>query len=734
MGFIDYIQTAGEQEIDSLGRNLRMKQPVVNILLGEFSEKERRALEYYPGRYVNTRENIFWLCTKGQRKEDFVLTLPEHCGKYGLNIRAKVKEYAQSSETLKKELQSYAGTIFNCSASTHTGFQNPGCLQMNFLVKPDEAAAGLLEPLVSLAEDAFAVYYDGQRKKEAYLFIDQRAGAEQADERRASNYLSLCETDRMLQGTDGKRKFRMAYFLSNFDSRGVLRQDYEKERCAAFGMLFLMKNAVPDGRNGNIYRDEDFGQAIDGKASLHNQEPGMFCSLGYMSLESREILARLAVYRTVFEELMSVRSGLSLETYSKELNLTEADWKETVSKHGCGIPYTEMDWRSIVRKPVMESELIGKTNGNCIERLYGKHLDLYLELNCRNQEQTLQTADKWIGELTKNLQITGRREYLSLFEQTMILGWIEEELLRQEENCVQADRGCQDKLEEWERIRCSNLSRKKLAVTKESESLFLQSREYITRKQRVMEAQARKNTFSCMRGNLKSLSERFAGYQKLIKDAYEDLERKIREIGRMTPAEKELQTVNSDAYYSEAARRILKKSAGYGDLCEKICGMAFSGEKAEVSAEYIYRQVCDFCEREVMDRIGFHKEFMEEIFHRLRGYKTQSGKELRDPDDIADYMLQMIDQCKFYMFKSIFGLNRIHEEMCFLLDSGSKFAQADGNGALAVKLIRDNRLKLFREDGCERLDVLFLAGNICKEELYQFESYKKSYLDMTQGG
>lgn len=734
MGFIDYIQTAGEKEIGSLGRNLRMKQPVVNILLGEFSEKERRALEYYPGRYVNTRENVFWLCTKGQREEDFVLTLPEHCGTYGLDIRTKLKDYAQSSEALKKELQGYAGRIFNCSASTHTGFQNPGCLQMNFLVKPDEAAAGMLEPLVALVEDAFEVYYDGYRRKEVYLFMDQRAGAEQADERRASNYLSLCETDQMMQGIDGKRKLQLAYFLSNFDSRGVLRQDYEKERCAAFGMLFLMKNAVPDGGNGSIYRDEDFGYAVAGKASLHNQEPGMFCSLGYMSLESHEILARLAVYRTVFEELMSVRSGLSPEEYREELNLTEADWKETVLKHRQEVPYTEMDWRSIVRKPVMESELIGKTNGSCIERLYGKHLDLYLELNCRNQEQSLQTADRWSGELRKNLRGIGRRVRLSPFEQIRMLGWIEEELLRQEENYEQVGRGCQDKLEDWERVRCSNLSRKKLAVTKESETLFLQSREYIIRKQRVMDAQTQKHTVSCMHENLKSLSECFAGYQKLIEEAYGDLERKIREIRRATPAEKELQVVNSDTYYSKVVREILKKNTKYCELCEKVCEMAFSGEKAETSAESIYRLVCDFCDREVMDRIGFHREFMEEIFHRLRGYQTQSGKELRNSDDIADYMLQMIDQCKFYMFKSIFGLSRIHEEMCFLLDSGSEFAQADGNGALAVQLIRDNRLKLFREDGCERLDVLFLAGNICKEELYQYESYKKSYMDMTQGG
>lgn len=743
MGFVDYIQTASGQKIGSSERTLRMKQPVVNILLGDFDEEEREALDYYPGRYASTRENVFWINVKKQRESDFVLTVPEPDEKYSSDGRGRLKEYAQDSEQLKQELQEYAGVIFNKSAFSHMAFQNPGSLQINFLVKSDEAFSGLLEPLSVLAEEAFALYYDSFRKKDAYLFLNQQAAADRADERRISNYLTLCETDSMMHMENDKGKLRLAYILSNLYSSGSLGPDYRRERCLAAGMLCLMKNALTEGDIKNVYSDDAFGKAVAGIAMMNHQEPGMFSSLGYMSFESRESLAKLAVYRAVFEEMMNVRGEMQADEFPdkfrEDLNMTEADWKMAAAKTKRGITLTELDWRSIARKRVNETELIGKPNGTCIERLYGRNLDLYLELN-NDGEKCQQEANRWIEEFERNLQAVVSRERLSPYELIRILEWAEKELVQQETQCRRNAEGCRNKLNEWERKRCDNLSRRRMPVTRESETLYKQAGQYISLKQKMMDAQNRGKELSCMQENLRALRGHFERYQKLIGNACRDLEEKIREIESATTKVKELQIVNSAAFYSHLTGDILKQSMRYRELCEKIREMALKRVNAETAENDVYEKVRRFCEQDeqdeqgVLNQIRFRGVFTEEFFRRMKGYKQENGNELRDSSAIADYLVQKIDQCKYYMFKSIFELSRIYEQMCFLLDSDSQFAKADGGKGLAAALIWDNKLKFFGERGCERLDVLFLAGNIRKEELVQFKSYQEAYSRAAEGG
>jgi hypothetical protein len=66
--------------------------------------------------------------------------------------------------------------------------------------------------------------------------------------------------------------------------------------------------------------------------------------------------------------------------------------------------------------------------------------------------------------------------------------------------------------------------------------------------------------------------------------------------------------------------------------------------------------------------------------------------------------------------------------MCFFLDDVNTFTQGDDANAIAADLIRKSELKLFCEKNNHILDVLFLAGNIRVETIYQYDIYKRAYI------
>lgn len=735
MGFLDYIQEVEGRDIGSGGRLLRMMRPVVNILLGDFSDRERDELAFYPERYSNSDQCVFWCVSGKQREGDTILDTPGDVERYGIKAREAFGQYAKSGSLLREMMQKYADEVFNRTTAAGMVFWHAGSIRINFLVKADEAVAGMMKALVPIADEVFEPYYNGVRQKDIYLFADQRAYTEHAQERRASNYLTLTETDQLMGGEKGREKPQLAYFLSNFDSRGALRPNYEKERALAFGMLLLLKNAVPDGSSYHAYKDSDFGASIASVAMYHHQEkPGMFSSLGYLSLESNELLARLAAYKAVFESMQTVRKR-SDEELQEALDLKE--WDTILKKAGVRLNFSETDWRSIPRsQKILESGLIGKINGDCIEQLYGRNLEHFLILNCAGKDEG-ERAQQWIRELEKKIADFGRREAMSAFETAEVLSRVQELLSEKKESCKERLRADRDSLHKWESIRCNNLSREKLPVTKESRTLYIQAQEYLNKKTAVMNSERKIRLCEKMEEALQGLLGRFRNYQKLITEAGTDLEKKICSITEETSQDKNLQVINSDVYYSSVAEEILEYSSGYRDMCAEIFSIVFGGEITQSISADIYGRVYEFCDREIIRSIGFKREFMAEIFVRLKGYKPVSSDELKNADQIADYVLQIIDRdCKYHMFKSIYNPPATHEEMCFLLDAGSDFARAneDASDAVAVEQIRSKKLKLFCETGCERLEVLFLSGNIRLQELYQFDSYKASYENILQRG
>ena len=100
---------------------------------------------------------------------------------------------------------------------------------------------------------------------------------------------------------------------------------------------------------------------------------------------------------------------------------------------------------------------------------------------------------------------------------------------------------------------------------------------------------------------------------------------------------------------------------------------------------------------------------------------------MKTTEDISDFVLQSIDECRHYMCRDSFGGQDCHEEMCFLLDGDSIFAEMGSTHSIAADLIRSDKLRLFCENEYSSLDILFLAGNIRTETLYQFGDYKRAY-------
>ena len=157
------------------------------------------------------------------------------------------------------------------------------------------------------------------------------------------------------------------------------------------------------------------------------------------------------------------------------------------------------------------------------------------------------------------------------------------------------------------------------------------------------------------------------------------------------------------------------------------------GDFTAGTAETIYSRVLKFCQDDILSDARYQRDFMEEIYDRLKGYRSYGTDELKDANDISDYILLGVDECSYYLCRDTFGGFDIHQEMCMYLNAESQFINVKDTKAVAANQIRNDRLRLFCRKGLQDLDVLFIAGNIHTKRMFQYNMYEEAWKTLTGG-
>ena len=150
-------------------------------------------------------------------------------------------------------------------------------------------------------------------------------------------------------------------------------------------------------------------------------------------------------------------------------------------------------------------------------------------------------------------------------------------------------------------------------------------------------------------------------------------------------------------------------------------------DRGEINEEEIYENVAEFCERYIFADERFHMTFLSELENRLIGYEEEGGLSITTSTDVSNFLLTTIVGAKHYLFRDIYGGFQSHEEMCLFLNNDSIFTGKKDFNAVLANLIADQKMKLFCDDSCNSLDVLFLAGNLYAHNIYKWKSYQESY-------
>lgn len=720
MGFVDYIRKTEGKDYSGRKNGLDRKCPAVLVLLGSFSGEETEALKRGLSRYISLENAVFWMSSRQISQDIFCLSAedgPVWSVEAYHSLRQKGPE-----EDVKEALCRFAAGVYN--AALRENFRDIGCLRLNFFIKPDEADAGLLHPLWKFFQKELGRYFDIQIQTDLYLVTDQSAFARKAPERQASSFLTLQEADGMIRRGEAS----LAYILSNMDSRGRICSPGEPYEAAA--LLMVAKCGLPERTDGaSLYDDRDFGNAIANVGAAVGLEPGAFCSVGSISLDVHEQLMVLAVCRSVWNRLCRVRENLDTERIREDFGAGEKDLDNLARKGLERLRYGETEWQSTLRsRNQMEEKLLNLTQGEAVEVFYGRNLDLYLELNGTGMTEIQDQIREWARGLEERIEQQSFSHRLTAVETEMVLQKLEESLQACLEETEKLCQGARTKLEKWKETKCRGLSRQKVPYTKESVTLFQLAVGYLRLLWEEKNVQARRLRQKEMRAAVRTIRDKYGRCRRMAQTAVGELTGHIRDIleENAQRQEKLLSVVNVDDYYSRITEEMLENSRKFQELSFHLLKLAGEGKVKEQEPETVYEPVLRFCREELLGNPVFHQEFLTEIFKRLKGWRRPDGVELKKEEDISDFILQNIEDCRRYFYRGTASLEQIHEEMCFFLDTDSPLVKTGGS-SIAAKLIWNNRLKLFCETQSRELRILYLAGNIRMETLHQFDSYKRAW-------
>lgn len=629
---------------------------------------------------------------------------------YTLLAREALQEKMKRAFVLEPKLQDFAIYVFNHASKVP--FIHKGRIHINIFVKADHKIACLLQQITEGIRDSFVEFYPSGCNIDVFLLLDQAAysSTDFGMEKKAFTYLTLKETESMVN----EKKISMAYCMSNMNSQGILN----RESSATYEMLYdaalmtILKDGVPADVQGDYesYKDEDMKKNAESKE-------GTFYSIGSFKLEGIMEIITLIVYRTVFLKMMKEREQLDIPQYIQRFEISKEGINQSLNQILPQIPFDELTWEGVIRsKKYKGTELANMPAGEGIRKIYGRNLDLMLEINCtkRFQAQENEFMTSKISQLKKRINELYFTENFSIFEICKVVNEMLCVLNKEKEYNGQMYDAEVNGLKSWELSAFPLKQLKdKAEYSKDSKILYALAGSYLQKKQRVLYSKARIQLVDQMDKGLRRVAEKYMTIADSVRRTSEELQENIR---CAVEDELELRVGNCEHYYKMITEKILDNNEDFKRFLRDVNQSIGNGN---FTVEELFSKVLDFCEQNIFTRSEFHRDFSEEMLLRLKNYREfETDQMVYDFafNTIMDNQVFMVDQHSF---------TDPYREVCFLVKENNSFVTATNQRMAELK--ESHRMKIFYETYYEDMDVLFIEGCFDLADLHAYDVYKKTY-------
>ncbi|WP_095172713.1 MULTISPECIES: hypothetical protein [Blautia] len=718
MNFIKFIEKKQKLKQKKKQEYIKLKKPVLNYFLGDYTKEEIHALSDTLEERVGGQEKIFYTFfnqeslleefTSQEFQNQMIEELEEK--EYTLLARQALQVNIENSFVLEPKLQDFAIYVFNHASKVQ--FMHKGRIHVNIFVKADHKKACLLRQMTEGIRESFVEFYSSGCTIDVFLLLDQAAYAstEKGMEKKAFTYLTLKEAECMVR----EKKISMAYCMSNMNSQGILNREpsvvYEMLSNAA--LMTILKEGIPADVQGDYeaYKDEYMKM----NASVNK---GTFYSIGSFKLEGIMDVISLIVYRTVFLEMMKEREHLDVAQHIQRFEISREGINQFLNQIFPQIPFNELIWEGIIRnKRYNGTELANISAGDGIKKIYGRNLDLMLELNCVKffETQEKEFMVQKISQLKNRINDLYFSENFSIFEICKVVNEMLSVLKEEKEHSSQMYEAELNTLKSWE-LSAFPLGqlKDKTEYSKDSKILYVLAGTYLQKKQRVLNSKARIQIVEQMEQGLRKVAEKYLAFADSVRYTAEELQKSIRYA---VEDELELRVGNCENYYKMITEKILDTNENFKKFIRDVNQSIGSGN---FTVEELFSEVLDFCEKDIFTRPEFHRDFSEEMLLRLKNYR-----EFETDQMVYDFAFNTIMDNQIFMADQ-HGFMEPYKEVCFLINRNNLFVTATNQRMAELK--ESHRMKIFYENYYEDMDVLFIEGCFDPADLHAYDVYEKNY-------
>lgn len=723
MNFIEFIEKKQKLRQKKKQEYIKLRKPVLNYFLGNYTKEEVHALSDTLEERVGGQEKIFYAFfnqeslleefTAQEFQNQQIAEMEEE--EYSLSARQKLQENMGSIFALEPKLQDFAIYVFNHASKVQ--FMHKGRIHVNIFVRAEDLKACLLRQMTEGIRDSFIEFYPSGCSIDVFLLLDQAAyaSADHGMEKKAFTYLTLKETECMVR----EKNISMAYCMSNMNSHGILNREPSivHEMLYDAALTIILKEGIPADVQGDYetYKDESM------KMNAGVRE-GTFYSIGSFKLEGIMEVISLIVYRTVFLKMMKEREQLDVAQYMQRFEISREGMNRFLNQILPQIPFNELIWEGIVRnKSYKGTELANMPAGEGINKIYGRNLDLMLDLNClkRFEVQERDFMDQKLSQLKDRINELYFSDNFTIFEICKVVNEMLLVLKNEKEYSDQMYEAEMKTLKSWElSVFPLGQLRDKAEYSKDSKILYALAAAYLQKKQRILYSKARSRMAEQMEEGLQKMAEKYLAIADLVRQTADKLQETIRYA---VEDELELRVGNCEYYYERITEEILDTSENFKKFIRDVNQSIGNGN---FTVEELFEKVLDFCGKDIFVREEFHRDFSEEMLLRLKNYR-----EFETDQMVYDFAFNTIMDNQIFMADQHSFLEP-YREVCFLVNRNNSFVTATNQRMAELK--ESHRMKIFYENYYEDMDVLFIEGCFDLADLHAYDVYEKTYIRLAR--
>lgn len=728
MGIIQYIQKDRIRNLAHPIEKIRLKKPVVNIFLGDFQTEEVRVLPELMDKRVGTVDKIQYaqIVCKGAAshiKEEHFTTvrisdLPYE-NKLGLQEREAFKKDIEKSHSLGVELKKYVNKVYN--SVTQYSYQEAGRIRINVILKVDDLMAACVDRLVTECKDRFGESFPEYVYIDIYCILDEYLYDQNSAERNAYSYLAIEEVSRLSKAPD---LVFNTYCLSNRSSEGVLTPDCIDKLMTVIGLSMIIKDGESAADKYNSFNEDRLRmKSMEDKKSIF--------SMGYLQFEKPDHVIKLILLKQILIEMQGKLRLVDDDIFTR-LNITEDYLKVLCRKAGfkeiTGSD-TEILYPIVKDTDMKVYDLVGMTNRDALERLFGRNLDAFYEINLKNDGRVTTVLEQSITELRgilNDLCKDGGYSINEIFNLLSDKSKVVEKLNKLFELYSDAIAGVNNDLKRWQSgdVLTRNL-KETVKGTDEPRIYYGLAATYLNLLSKIASVDFKRQVLSCYQEEVSQIRGKYESSLQLIQAAIDELEANIQ---LQLTQELELQVGNCNQYYSRLFTEIIHKkySTGFQKFKAEVNQNANNGTLDENT---LYQLLVEFAST-LEDEPCFGEDFTIEMVKRLSDYKSGS-RILGSKADIYNLAYATIrDKQEFYL--KIVQNSQFNKQICFFAHESDEFIEH-----IIDRMNQDNmqNISIFYERDFNSIDMLYIVGCFSKEQIDVFQSnWKKSYEVLCQDG